>query len=110
MVEFEKKIVYKLNPQKDCLFAEFQMDESVPVNRIDSAIDRLLKKFQNSTFFAGKYGVHKYLYEFDLKFQLYVEFSRKEFPVLPTDLMSDYIGYKDVTGEPVFIKISIENK
>lgn len=106
-MNFDEKIVAVNLDDKQVVFAH---TDNIPMERVNQVSQMLLKKFQNSTFFEGKYGVNKFSFEFEKKFRLYMQVSRNEHKVLKSDLMTDYIGYRDVTGNPVFIKIAIENK
>ena len=106
-MNFDEKIVAVNLDDKQVIFSH---TDNIPMGRVNQVSQMLLKKFQNSTFFEGKYGVNKFAFEFEKKFRLYMQVSRNEHKVLKSDLMTDYIGYRDVTGNPVFIKIAIENK
>lgn len=106
-MNFDEKIVAVNLDDKQVIFAH---TDNIPMEKVNQVSQMLLKKFQNSTFFEGKYGVNKFAFEFEKKFRLYMQVSRKEHEILKSDLMTHYIGYRDVTGNPVFIKIAIENK
>lgn len=106
-MNFDEKIVAVNLDDKQVIFAH---TDNIPMEKVNQVSQMLLKKFQNSTFFEGKYGVNKFAFEFEKKFRIYMQVSRNEHKVLKSDLMTDYIGYRDVTGNPVFIKIAIENK
>lgn len=106
-MNFDEKIIAVNLDDRQVIFAHM---DNIPMERVNQVSQRLLKKFQNSTFFEGKYGVNKFAFEFEKNFRLYMQVSRNEHKILKSDLMTDYIGYRDVTGNPVFIKIAIENK